>query len=344
MVEQASDLIRPIETEYRGCRFRSRLEARWAVFFDAAGIEWQYEPEGYVVNGRSYLPDFFLPRLDAIVEVKPTPEAGAEVELLLRALAAGSGRRVFLLGGSPDPFDLPPIAGFVQFDDFGGPDVYKRQFTWRQCPFCEHATLWRPCEQTQQECVCAPGIKFLRIPTGCSPRVEYAMGEARRARFEHGEDGTPRPYWPEARKEALVYVAGSVLEPEADYPALAAWREELFGHDDCHPPFLAADRIWYAGPSILLDHGGAVHDLASNCAEEVSKAEALFAWIDTDTLGTLVEIGIAYAQHKPIFIAFADDGGLVQRFYFARQLATVAIQAPSAASAWGLFIRWRGLP
>jgi hypothetical protein len=32
----AADL-RPIETRYRGFRFRSRLEARWAVFFDAAG-------------------------------------------------------------------------------------------------------------------------------------------------------------------------------------------------------------------------------------------------------------------------------------------------------------------
>lgn len=27
--------IKPIETRYKGCRFRSRPEARWAVFFDA---------------------------------------------------------------------------------------------------------------------------------------------------------------------------------------------------------------------------------------------------------------------------------------------------------------------
>ena len=26
--------IKPIETKYNGYRFRSRLEARWAVFFD----------------------------------------------------------------------------------------------------------------------------------------------------------------------------------------------------------------------------------------------------------------------------------------------------------------------
>ena len=41
------ETIKPIETVYKGDRFRSRLEARWAVFFDAARIKWEYEPEGY---------------------------------------------------------------------------------------------------------------------------------------------------------------------------------------------------------------------------------------------------------------------------------------------------------
>ena len=55
--------IRAIETSYDGCRFRSRLEARWAVFFNAAGIEYQYEPEGFVLSdGSWYLPDFYLPK------------------------------------------------------------------------------------------------------------------------------------------------------------------------------------------------------------------------------------------------------------------------------------------
>ena len=38
-------MVKPIETVYKGYRFRSRLEARWAVFFDALDIEWYYEPE-----------------------------------------------------------------------------------------------------------------------------------------------------------------------------------------------------------------------------------------------------------------------------------------------------------
>lgn len=33
--------ITPIQTRYAGCLFRSRLEARWAVFFDHLGIRWR---------------------------------------------------------------------------------------------------------------------------------------------------------------------------------------------------------------------------------------------------------------------------------------------------------------
>ncbi len=63
--------IKPIETIYKGYRFRSRLEARWAVFFDALGIEYDYEPEGYEFDdGTRYLPDFQLKDEDIFVEVK----------------------------------------------------------------------------------------------------------------------------------------------------------------------------------------------------------------------------------------------------------------------------------
>ena len=60
--------MKVIETEYKGYLFRSRLEARWAVFFDACGVRWEYEPEGYVLNnGQCYLPDFLLHDVDGRV-------------------------------------------------------------------------------------------------------------------------------------------------------------------------------------------------------------------------------------------------------------------------------------
>lgn len=63
-------MIKVIETEYNGYRFRSRLEARWAVFFDALGIKYQYEPEGFDADGVKYLPDFYLPDADRWIEIK----------------------------------------------------------------------------------------------------------------------------------------------------------------------------------------------------------------------------------------------------------------------------------
>jgi len=69
--------IKPLETLYAGVRFRSRAEARWAVFFDALKLKWQYEPEGYQLpNGDCYLPDFVLEKF-GIVEIKPMCEPEA---------------------------------------------------------------------------------------------------------------------------------------------------------------------------------------------------------------------------------------------------------------------------
>lgn len=52
-------MIKAIETKYKGYRFRSRTEARWAVMFDSLGIEWEYETEGFDLGDNIYyLPDF----------------------------------------------------------------------------------------------------------------------------------------------------------------------------------------------------------------------------------------------------------------------------------------------
>lgn len=71
--------IKAIETYYNGYRFRSRLEARWAVFFDNVGIRYWYEPEGFEIKIADdtvirYLPDFYLPDFGIYCEVKPDRE------------------------------------------------------------------------------------------------------------------------------------------------------------------------------------------------------------------------------------------------------------------------------
>jgi len=99
--------IKSIQTYFRGYKFRSRLEARWAVYFDALGIEWEYEPEGFDLGDAGwYLPDFYLPELDAWIEIKPKngdrKEVFDQLVGMMRAGAAEHGRAWGLFG---DPLD-----------------------------------------------------------------------------------------------------------------------------------------------------------------------------------------------------------------------------------------------
>lgn len=129
--------ISAIETSYGGCKFRSRLEARWAMFFDRAGIQWEYEPEGFEVgpghDRRRYLPDFYLPRVDRWVEVKgriTVPDQlamfhAAHPEHGLPGVASG----LLMLGEVPRVAagDMALQHQIVHMDDeWDGPGIYTR--------------------------------------------------------------------------------------------------------------------------------------------------------------------------------------------------------------------------
>ena len=62
-------MYQAIQTNYKGTNFRSKLEVRWARFFDAVGWKWKYEP--YRIN--RWLPDFEIKTFSGrcFVEVKP---------------------------------------------------------------------------------------------------------------------------------------------------------------------------------------------------------------------------------------------------------------------------------
>lgn len=100
--------IQPIETSYRGHRFRSRLEARWAVFFDALGVHWEYEPNAYRLPSGHYLPDFLLsglksPGEQVWFEVKP---AGFCTDPRWHELASLTGKPMISAHGMPRAPDL----------------------------------------------------------------------------------------------------------------------------------------------------------------------------------------------------------------------------------------------
>jgi len=92
--------MKPIETRYAGCRFRSRLEARWAVFFDEMGIEWMYEPDPFPLStGGGYLPDFLLPTFDGGMYVEVKPPSGDFTKAIQFAIDSGS--QVWMAEGTP---------------------------------------------------------------------------------------------------------------------------------------------------------------------------------------------------------------------------------------------------
>jgi hypothetical protein len=94
--------IKALPSTYGGITYRSRAEARWARFFDLAGIEFMYEPEGYDIRGEWYVPDFYLPKADGGMwwEVKPGPPTEKEDRLAQR-LSRAQGKGFAIACGPP---------------------------------------------------------------------------------------------------------------------------------------------------------------------------------------------------------------------------------------------------
>tara|TARA_R110000796_G_scaffold192324_1_gene309017 strand:+ start:3347 stop:3784 length:438 start_codon:yes stop_codon:yes gene_type:complete len=98
-------MIKPIETEFDGHRFRSRLEARWAVFFKEMDWDYSYELEGYRFEYKgeilNYLPDFYVEEINAFIEVKG-PLINEIDTMKVLGLSKDAGKRVYVFGNIPN--------------------------------------------------------------------------------------------------------------------------------------------------------------------------------------------------------------------------------------------------
>lgn len=156
--QRQDKFVKPIQTEYAGYRFRSRLEVRFAVAFDYhrwanPEVRWQYEPEGYKTPTTYgwYLPDFLLTYPGGALkfwEVKPET-------------------------WRPNARDVDPVMSLVQKTGIGA--IIARGL--------DGPTLWvEPLARTWQD---------------LAPRCylgDAAINAAKAARFEHGES-PERPEW-----------------------------------------------------------------------------------------------------------------------------------------------------
>lgn len=96
--------IRALPSYWRGNVFRSRTEARWAVFWTTMDVRWEYEPEGYALADDTWhLPDFWLPDIGCYAEVKPDTGPTEEERAKAHALVMETGHPLLFLSGAPWP-------------------------------------------------------------------------------------------------------------------------------------------------------------------------------------------------------------------------------------------------
>lgn len=179
--------IKAIQTFFDGYRFRSRLEARWAVFFKTLNIRYTYESEGYDLGGVWYLPDFYLPDYDYWIEVKPVEiNRGSRDWAKVRSLAGYLGKIVYVaIGDCWFPYNGNPGHGEIaNYHMPIRPDgSAASHHWWIDCGNCHRLSLVVFGHSNYCEC----RDQGAPINWSNSPRLINAYKTARAARFEHGE-------------------------------------------------------------------------------------------------------------------------------------------------------------
>lgn len=230
--------VKSIETVYNGYRFRSRLEARVAVLFDALGIEYQYEPEGFEYKGDYYLPDFyvlksnFYPYRDYYVEVKPIRKGfGDEIKKAINVVVNGLKKNLLIIteipnvkieriincyckGESPSfvmagysSYEDCPILRCIDFCAVGGPEMSRHAYTGIDLGSLEG--------NNDQE-FCKEYLGSYTSEAYMSANAAYAFSVARQARFEHGQTPNAKDLRQGYEKWALEWALNYINSCEED--------------------------------------------------------------------------------------------------------------------------------
>lgn len=186
-----SDTIKAIPTRYKGYHFRSRLEARWAVFFNVIGAKWEYEVEGYENgSGVRYLPDFCL--YNVTLRGEPNPERGLCVEVKPASYEISSNMAdaekyymcspLVLVKGLPrdvQPLPESPMSG--------------EQYVWSEDgPWWDNFVYFMKCYRCGALKVDYDETNYMECPQcghladGYHPDLVDGCHAAQEAKFEHG--------------------------------------------------------------------------------------------------------------------------------------------------------------
>ena len=177
-----------ITTIYRGIEYRSRLEAKWAAFFDLLHWRHTYEP----FDGDGYIPDFMIHGTrPMLIEIKPAvgeADYRAPIEKAERGLRQHWKHDVLILGVDPFPSiedhwvhgrHFP--AGILGEHDGGG--WFWEPAIWNHCGRCDTTNVFHSC------------MSYTGRPCGCYDGDHYLLGESRTYLEELWADATNQVKW-----------------------------------------------------------------------------------------------------------------------------------------------------
>jgi hypothetical protein len=145
-----------IPTTYKSTRFRSRLEARWAAFFDLLGWSWVYEP----FDADGWIPDFLIEgAAPLLIEVGPCIDRPDYERKAEDGAARYPDLPTLIAGVSPAPIwggghvVGTPSAGLLTNDGPDGFDSSIAEASWASCRRCSEVGVFhtsgsfqvRPC-------------------------------------------------------------------------------------------------------------------------------------------------------------------------------------------------------
>lgn len=173
--ERQMNKLKVLPQSYRGHIYRSKIEAKWAVFFTLLKIPYEYEPNAFDIgDGEAYIPDFFLPDQNAYVEVKGSRPDIYDPEGLRRWLKFAQqteppagvrekrGTRCFLFVGDIPDWTQMTSSGVEKTGQYDPCNRYPDGIHW----FRDSDYYWTQCEKCERF-----GIEFdgrsHRIGCGC---------------------------------------------------------------------------------------------------------------------------------------------------------------------------------
>lgn len=136
-------IIKPKRTTYNGICFRSRLEARWAIFFDAVGVEYQYEPEYDEVQAglgyAYYKPDFLMPSLNCYIEIKP--KEPKDIEVNKAAGWADIHQDIYIFYELRLPSKESESAWLMSWSNKHKQVILSKSYWWTECLVCQRIAI-----------------------------------------------------------------------------------------------------------------------------------------------------------------------------------------------------------